>query len=66
MPRAVMSRARRSKPEVEKEFSKIVDEAAEQKENTDSKTLGACQAAPGRDTAGSRGDFRRGGCPKSV
>ncbi len=38
MPRAVISRARRSKPEVEKEFSKVVDEAAEQKENTDSKT----------------------------
>jgi len=38
MPRAVTSRARRSKPEVEKEFSKVVDEAAEQKENTDSKT----------------------------
>jgi hypothetical protein len=38
MPKAVISRARRSKPEVEKEFSKVVDEAAEQKENTDSKT----------------------------
>jgi colicin import membrane protein len=38
MPRAVISRARRSKPDVEKEFSKVVDEAAEQKENTDSKT----------------------------
>ena len=39
MPKAVISRSRRSKPEVEKEFSKVVDEAAEQKENTDSKTL---------------------------
>jgi hypothetical protein len=38
MPKAVISRARRSKPEVEKEFSKVVDEAAEQKEYTDSKT----------------------------
>ena len=38
MPKAVISRARRSKPEVEKEFSKVVDEAAEQRENTDSKT----------------------------
>src|SRR5437667_407655 len=38
MPKAVISRSRRSKPEVEKEFSKVVDEAAEQKENTDSKT----------------------------
>jgi hypothetical protein len=38
MPKAVISRARRSKAEVEKEFSKVVDEAAEQKENTDSKT----------------------------
>ena len=38
MPKAVISRARRSKPEVEREFSKVVDEAAEQKENTDSKT----------------------------
>jgi len=38
MPKAVISRARRSKPEVEKEFIKVVDEAAEQKEYTDSKT----------------------------
>ena len=38
MPKAMISRARRSKPEVEREFSKVVDEAAEQKENTDSKT----------------------------
>jgi len=38
MPRAVISRARRSKPEAEKKFSKVVDEAAEQKEDTDSKT----------------------------
>jgi colicin import membrane protein len=38
MPKAVISRARRSKPEVEKEFSRVVDEAEEQRENTDSKT----------------------------
>ncbi|HUK42124.1 MAG TPA: hypothetical protein VLX11_13800 [Candidatus Acidoferrales bacterium] len=38
MPKAVISRARRSKPEVEKEFSQVVDEAAEQKESMDSKS----------------------------
>ncbi len=38
MPKAPISRARRSKPEVEKEFSKVAEEVAEQKESRDSKT----------------------------
>lgn len=38
MAKATLSRARRSKPEVEKEFSKIVEEVAEQKEGSDLKT----------------------------
>ncbi len=38
MPKATTIRTRRSRPEVEKEFSKIVDEVAEHKESSDSKT----------------------------
>jgi colicin import membrane protein len=39
MAKAATSRTRRSKPEVQKEFSKIVDEVAEEIENSDSKTV---------------------------
>jgi uncharacterized protein with PIN domain len=55
MPKAVISRARRSKPEVEKEFSKVVDEAAEQKENTDSKTQELAGCARQRYSRQSKG-----------
>jgi len=39
MAKAATSRTRRSKPEVQKEFTKIVDEVAEEKESSDSKTV---------------------------
>jgi hypothetical protein len=39
MAKAVPSRTRRSKPEVQKEFSKIADEVAEEKESSDAKTV---------------------------
>jgi N-acetylglucosamine kinase-like BadF-type ATPase len=37
MAKTTTIRARRSKPEVEKEFAKIADEVAEQKESSDAK-----------------------------
>ena len=38
MPKPAISRVRRSKSDIEKEFSKVVEEVAEQKESRDSKT----------------------------